>query len=64
MKTALADDQRTENILRERTALPNDWLTARRYRDVFITPEDAVKFSLAHAVKEFALPKGNEILQI
>jgi len=61
---ALADDQRTENILRERTTIPNEFLSARRVREVYITPQDALKFGIAHRVSEFALPKGHEIIQI
>jgi ATP-dependent Clp protease protease subunit len=64
LNAALADDQRTENILRERTALPDDILGARRVRDIYITPKDALKFGLVHSVAEFTLPRGNEIIQI
>lgn len=61
---ALADDMRTENILRERTNIPDNFLTDRRFREVHITPDQALEFGLVHAVREFSLPKGNEILQI
>ena len=56
---ALADDRRTENILRERAAIPEEILTARRFKDVYITPNEAVIYGLVHAVKEFALPDGD-----
>lgn len=64
LKAALADDMRTENILRERTTLPDDLLDARRFRDVHITPDEALKHGLVHSIREFSLPKGNEIIQI
>ena len=64
LDAALADDERTENILRERTTLPNDILSARLAREIFITPQDAVKFGLVDEVREFTLPKGHEILVI
>ncbi len=64
LDAALADDQRTENILRQRTSIPRDVLTARRFKEVHITPEKAVEFGLTHTVCDFTLPKGNEILQI
>ena len=64
LDAALADDQRTENILRQRTSIPDKTLTARRTREVHITPQQAVEFGLADRVSEFALPRGNEILQI
>jgi ATP-dependent Clp protease protease subunit len=50
---ALADDARTENIL-----------SARRVKDVHINPDEALKFGLVHGVREFSLPKGQEILQV
>jgi len=64
LNAALADDQRTENILRERTSLPDEMLSARRVRDVYITPQDALKFGIVHSIAEFTLPRGNEIIQI
>lgn len=64
LDAALADDERTENILRERAAVPDSILRARRLKDIHISPEDALKFGLVDEIKEFALPKGNEIFQI
>ena len=64
LDSALADDARTENILRQRASIPEELLTARRFRDVYITPREAVIYGLVHGVKEFALPKGHEIVQI
>lgn len=64
LDAALANDQRTENILRQRTSIPDDILTARRVKEVHIGPEEAVEFGLANAVCDFSLPRGNEIIQI
>ena len=64
LTAALADDQRTENILRERTTIPKSTLANRRFKEVYITANEAVKFGLAHNIVEFRLPKGNEIIQI
>lgn len=64
LNAALADDNRTENILRERTSIPADVLASRRFCDVHITPEEAVKFGLVQGVAEFALPRGQQIIQI
>lgn len=61
---ALADDARTEQILRERANVPDDFLSARRVKDVHITPDQALQWGLVHGVREFSLPKGQEILQI
>ncbi len=64
LNAALADDQRTEDILRQRTSLSAEILNERRFRDVYITPKDAVKFGLVSEIREFSLPGGHEILQI
>lgn len=63
-ESALAEENRTEGILRERCSIPEDLLAARRTREVHFSPEDALKFGLAHEVKEFALPGGANILQV
>lgn len=64
LQAALADDQRTENILRERASVPSDILASRKVRDVHITPDQAVQFGLVQGVREFSLPKGQQIFQI
>jgi ATP-dependent Clp protease, protease subunit len=64
LDSALADDRRTEDILRERAAIPEEILTARRFKDVYITPHEAVIYGLVHAVREFSLPGGDNIVQI
>ena len=64
LNAALADDARTENILRERAAIPGEILVARRFKDVYITPKEAVIYGLVHAVKDFFLPEGYSITQI
>lgn len=64
LQAALADDDRTENILRERASIPDDVLAARKVREVHITPADALKFGLVQGIREFALPKGQQIFQI
>ena len=64
LQAALADDMRTENILRERTSIPEEILSVRRFKDVFIVPNDAVKFGLVDGVRDFSLPSGSKIIQI
>lgn len=61
---ALADDQRTEDILRHRSNIPDAVLSDRRSKDVYITPSEAVTYGLVHAVREFTLPQGHQILQV
>jgi ATP-dependent Clp protease protease subunit len=64
LDAALADDLRTENILRERSTIPKKILVSRRTKDVHITPEQALDYGLVHGVSEFTLPRGNQIIQI
>lgn len=64
LRAALADDNRTENILRERATIPENILANRRVLDVHITPNEAVEFGLVQGVREFSLPQGNQIIQI
>lgn len=64
LTAALADDQRTEDILRERAGIPEATLNDRLFKEVYITANQAVEFGLAHDIVEFALPEGDEIIQI
>lgn len=64
LNAALADDVRTENILRERAAIPDIVLTERRTRDVHFGPKEAAEYGVVHGVREFALPAGEGIVQI
>ena len=64
LDAALADDSRTENILRERTRITDDLLATRRIRDVYIPPQQALQVGLVNGISEFALPKGYQIVQI
>lgn len=64
LDAALSEDQRTEDILRDRTSMPDSVLRARRLKDIHISPEEAVEFGLVSEIKEFSLPGGHEILQI
>lgn len=64
MDSALAEENRTEGILRDRCAIPDELLATRRFSEVHFSPEDAVKFGVAHEVKEFALPGGSQMMQV
>lgn len=64
MNGALAEEKRTDNILRDRTSVPDDIIGARSVREVHFSPEDAVKYSIAHEIKELSLPHGTRIVQI
>lgn len=64
LSAALADDQRTESILRECTGLTDEVLNARRFSDVHIAPNIALEQGLVHAIEEFVVPDGFRIFQI
>jgi len=61
---ALADDERTEAILRERAKVPEELLAGRRSRDVYIKAAEGVTYGLADDIREFALPAGHQVFQI
>jgi ATP-dependent Clp protease protease subunit len=64
LDAAQRDEARTESILRERTTISEEVLTARRTRDVYLTAQDALACGLVHEIAEFTLPPGNKIFQI
>ena len=55
---ALADDERTEDILRQRTSISEETLADRRIKEIFISPQQAIECGLCNAVRDFALPTG------
>jgi ATP-dependent protease ClpP protease subunit len=64
LNSALADDLRTENILRERANIPEGVLADRKTKDVYITPDVAAAYGLVNEVREFSLPNGHQIFQV
>ena len=64
LDAALADDDRTDNILRQRSTIPEEVLAARRHSEIHISPAQALEFGLVQAVREFTLPGGQQIVQI
>lgn len=64
LDAALADDRRTENILRERTCIPARILAERRTKDVHIMPAQAAEYGIVHKVREFMLPPRSQFVQI
>jgi ATP-dependent Clp protease, protease subunit len=63
LNAALADNQRTENILRERTSLPDEVLSAKRVRDFHILPTQALQWGLVQSVRDFTLPQGRRLFR-
>jgi ATP-dependent Clp protease, protease subunit len=64
LKSALADEARTEQILRDRTTIPANILDGRRRTEVYITPDEALKYGLVHQIADFALPTSSQIIQL
>ena len=64
LKAAMADEERTERILRARTSIPDDILDARRRSDVYLAADDALKYGLVHEIAEFTLPAGCQVFQL
>jgi len=64
LHSALADEERTESILRERSSVPEAILADRRAKDVYIRPDEALSYGLISAVREFTVPQGNQIFQV
>ncbi len=62
--SALADDERTDAILRDRTRLTDEFLNGRRFADVWIDPKVAVEQGVAHEIREFTVPLGHQVFQI
>ena len=64
LEAALADEARTEAILRQRTRIPESVLAQRRSSDVYITPEQALGYGLIDEVRDFTLPPGEKLFQM
>jgi ATP-dependent Clp protease protease subunit len=64
LQAALADEERTDCILRERTKIPPEVLAARRQGDIYIAAKQALEYGLVHEIGDFSLPPGNQIIQI
>jgi ATP-dependent Clp protease protease subunit len=59
-----SDETRTEEILRERTVIPDNVLFQRRVTNVYVTADQALEFGLIHEIADFSLPPGNKIFNI
>lgn len=64
LRAAMADEKRTEDILRDRTKMPDGVLSGRRFTDIYITAQQALEYELVHEIADFSLPPGNEIVQV
>lgn len=61
---ALAEEARIDQILTERTAIPQDVLSQRRSLDIFFAADKALNYGLIHQIGTFTLPPGNKIFHL
>lgn len=64
LESAIADEERIDAILKERTTIPDAVLTQRRNVDLFFATDKALEFGLVHEITDFSLPAGNQIFNI
>ena len=64
LNSVMADDDRTKRILRDRTSLTDEVLKSRRVRDVWLSPQEALKFGLVEEIVEFTAPQGVTLVQL
>ncbi|MGN6271298.1 MAG: ATP-dependent Clp protease proteolytic subunit [Sphingomonas sp.] len=64
LESAIADEERIDAILKDRTAIPDEVLTRRRSVDLFFAADKALEYGLVHEVCDFALPSGNQVFNI
>ena len=64
LESAVADEERIDAILKERTTIPDDILDQRRSLDLFFATDKALEYGLIHEVTNFTLPPGNQIFNI
>jgi ATP-dependent protease ClpP protease subunit len=63
-QAAILSDQRTDSILRAHIKMPDDKWAHFDHNDLWFSPEDAVKFGLAHKIAEFSPPVGTQLFAI
>jgi ATP-dependent protease ClpP protease subunit len=61
---ALAKKARIDQILAERTAIPQDVLSQRRNVEIFFSSDKALEYGLIHDIGTFTLPPGNKIFHL
>jgi ATP-dependent protease ClpP protease subunit len=60
----LADDARTEAIVKANTQIPAKKWALHKFGDVTFNANEAVQFGIAHDISEFVVPPGNQIFNI
>jgi ATP-dependent protease ClpP protease subunit len=60
----LIDDKRTEEILRAHVAMPDDVWALHKLQDVILTAEEAIRYGFARDIRDFAPPKGTQVVNL
>ncbi len=58
------EDDRIEAILRENTDIPEERWAVHPLQDVTFNAKEAIEFGIAHELREFDVPSGNQIFNI
>lgn len=64
LEAAVADEERIDAILKERTSIPEEILTQRRSVDLFFPAQKALEYGLIHEIADFTLPPGNQVFNV
>lgn len=64
MDMILAEEERIDRILQERTAIPEQILADRKAVEVFFTAHKALEYGLVNQIAAFTLPPGNQIFHL
>jgi ATP-dependent Clp protease protease subunit len=59
-----AEDDRTDQIFRARTTITDEILLSKRSREIYLSPQEALKFGLVHEIGDFSVPAGVQVIQI
>jgi ATP-dependent protease ClpP protease subunit len=60
----IIEDRRSEAIIRAHTIIPNRLWRLHARQDVTFQAQEAVQFGIAEAIREFQIPKGNQLFNI
>ena len=60
----LIDDKRTEEILRAHVTMPEDVWALHKVQDVIFTADEAVRYGFARDIRDFAPPKGTQVVNL
>jgi ATP-dependent protease ClpP protease subunit len=63
-ESLLAEDARTEAIVKQRTNIPADKWSLHALQEVTFNAQEAVQFGIADDIREFQVPSGHQLFNI